>query len=218
MVPEDSLARSEEPTTCPFQSQKNPVHTLNHISLRRILILFFHLRVRYFEKYFIFRLYNQNIVRISQLSHACYMPSSHSPWFYHPNTTLWEYKLWSSSLGNFPYNLVNSSLLCRKIQLGTLFPNTLILCSYLNVRDQISGPNKTKGKIKVILYSILISNAVWFNYWLNNPFFFCFPEINYTEIIKLLIYYDNLFPLTNTVTCLSIYLEKWSLTFLIPLK
>jgi polysaccharide pyruvyl transferase WcaK-like protein len=44
-----------------------------------------------------------------------------------------RYKLWSYSLCSF--------------LLSTLFSNTLILCSSLNVRDQVSHPYRTTGKI-----------------------------------------------------------------------
>jgi hypothetical protein len=41
-------------------------------------------------------------------------------------------------------------LLGPNILLSTLFSNTLNLCSSLNVRDQISHPYKTTGKIIVL--------------------------------------------------------------------
>jgi hypothetical protein len=45
---------------------------------------------------------------------------------------------------------VTSSLLGPNILLSTLFSNTLSLCSYLNVRDQVSHPYKTTGRIMVL--------------------------------------------------------------------
>jgi hypothetical protein len=61
-----------------------------------------------------------------------------------------EYKLWSFSLCNFLHYPVASSLFGPNILLRILFPNTLSLCSSLNVRDQISHPYKTPGRIAVL--------------------------------------------------------------------
>jgi hypothetical protein len=41
------------------------------------------------------------------------------------------------------------SLFVRNILLGTLFSNTLSLWSSLNIRDQVSHPYKTTGRIMV---------------------------------------------------------------------
>jgi hypothetical protein len=50
---------------------------------------------------------------------------------------------------------VNSHPLGPYIILGTLLSNTLSLSSFLNLRDQVSHPYKTIGKIAV-LYVLLI--------------------------------------------------------------
>jgi hypothetical protein len=42
---------------------------------------------------------------------------------------------------------VTSSLLGPHILLRTLFSNTLSLCSFFNVRDQVSNPHNTTGRI-----------------------------------------------------------------------
>jgi hypothetical protein len=54
-----------------------------------------------------------------------------------------EYKLWSSPLCNVLHGPVTSSLLGPNILLSTLFSNTPSLCSFLNVRHQVSHPYKT---------------------------------------------------------------------------
>jgi hypothetical protein len=64
-----------------------------------------------------------------------------------------EYKLWSSSLCSFIQSPVTSSLLGPNIYLSTLFSNTLSLCPSLKVRDHVSHPYRTTGKI-IILYII----------------------------------------------------------------
>jgi hypothetical protein len=60
-----------------------------------------------------------------------------------------EYILWSSSLRSFLQPPVTSSVFGPNILLNTLFSNTLSLCSSLNVRDQVSHPYRTTGKIIV---------------------------------------------------------------------
>jgi hypothetical protein len=60
-----------------------------------------------------------------------------------------EYKLCSSSLFNFLHPPVTPSLFGRNILLSTLFSNTLSLCSSLNVRDHVSHPYRSRGKIIV---------------------------------------------------------------------
>jgi hypothetical protein len=60
-----------------------------------------------------------------------------------------EHKLWSPSLCSFLHPLVTSSLFGPNILLSTLFSNTPNLCSSLNVRDQVSHPYNTPGKIIV---------------------------------------------------------------------
>jgi hypothetical protein len=61
-----------------------------------------------------------------------------------------EYRSLSSSLCILLYSPVTSSLLGPNIVLSTLFSNTLSLCSSLSVRDQVSHPYKTTGKITVL--------------------------------------------------------------------
>ena len=59
-----------------------------------------------------------------------------------------EQRSLSSSLFSFLHSPVTSSLFGPNIILNTLFSDTLSLCSYLNVSDQVSHPYKT-GKIVV---------------------------------------------------------------------
>jgi hypothetical protein len=66
-----------------------------------------------------------------------------------------EYKLCSSSFYNFPHSLVTSSLFGPNILLVTLFSNTLSLRSFLKVRDQVSHPYKTTGRIMAYVMVIL---------------------------------------------------------------
>jgi hypothetical protein len=70
-----------------------------------------------------------------------------------------EYKLRSSSLRSFLQPPVTSSLLGPNILLSTLFSNTLSLRFSFNIRDQVSHPYRTTGKI--IAYTF-IKMRKWF--------------------------------------------------------
>jgi hypothetical protein len=91
----------------------------------------------------------------SSYRHSFYIPyPSHPPWLYHSNYT-WRrvHNLWSllcSSLQLY----ITSSLFIPNIFLGTLFSHTLSLCSFYNVRDQVSHPYRTTGKI-IPLYILI---------------------------------------------------------------
>ena len=65
-----------------------------------------------------------------------------------------EYRSLSSSLCSFLHSPVISSLLGPIMLFNTLFSNTLRLPSCLNVRDQVSLPYKTTGKI-IVLYILI---------------------------------------------------------------
>ena len=67
-----------------------------------------------------------------------------------------EYKLWSFSLRHLLHSPVTSSLLESYIFLSTLFLNTHSLYSFLNIRNQVSYPHKTNGKI-IILCTLVFS-------------------------------------------------------------
>jgi hypothetical protein len=53
-------------------------------------------------------------------------------------------------LCNFLHSPVTSALVGPNILLSTLCSNTLILCSSLNVRDQVPHPYKTNGRIMIL--------------------------------------------------------------------
>jgi hypothetical protein len=63
-----------------------------------------------------------------------------------------EYNLWCFLFCNFFQPITISSLLSPNTLLSTLFSNTFSLCSSPNVRDQVSHPYKTTGKITVFVY------------------------------------------------------------------
>jgi hypothetical protein len=110
---------------------------LDLIYLRALLILSFHpcigLPSGIFPSCFPIK-----ILYAFLFSHACYMPCPSHP----------------SNYSNYIWQSIISSLLGPNILLSTLLSNTLSLCSSFNVRDQVSHPYKTTGKI--IVFYILI--------------------------------------------------------------
>jgi hypothetical protein len=71
-----------------------------------------------------------------------------------------------------------SSILCSNIHLFTLFSNTLNV-TYHNVRDQVSHPYKTKGKIMVLyilIYLVLVRK--WEDKRLWREWYQVFPKFN----------------------------------------
>jgi hypothetical protein len=57
-----------------------------------------------------------------------------------------EQRLWSKSICSFLRSSVSSSLLNPNIFLSNLFSNTLFLCPFLNMRDQVTHTYKTTDK------------------------------------------------------------------------
>jgi hypothetical protein len=70
-----------------------------------------------------------------------------------------ENKLCSSSWCSFLHPPVTSPPFGPNVLLSTLFSNTLSLCSSLNVRDHVSHPYRTAGKIIVIFWPLHSSTA-----------------------------------------------------------
>ena len=102
----------------------------------------------------------QNPVYASPLPDTCYMPRpSHPSRFNRLKILGEEYRSLSSSLCNFLHSPVTSSLLGPNILLSTLFSNTLSLRSSLIVRDQVSHPYKSTGKIIIL--------CIWPTYYLR---------------------------------------------------
>jgi len=77
------------------------------------------------------------------------------------------YRSRSSSICNFLYSPITSSLLGPNILLNTLFSNTVSLHSSFNVRDHVPHPCKTIGKIIVRYILIVVGTAAC--YGLDGP-------------------------------------------------
>jgi hypothetical protein len=140
-------------------------------SLRRTRCMFLQLPISCFLKFSVlsssqlclylpsglpFKVSYYNFVCVCHLPHASYiLHSSHCPWFDCP-VFVEEYKLWLSSLCSFIQPSVYSSLLGLHILFSTLLSSTLILCSFQNMRDQVSQPCEIFGKVTVLYILILI--------------------------------------------------------------
>jgi hypothetical protein len=89
-----------------------------------------------------------------------------------------EYKSQCSLWCSFLHPLVTSYLLGPNIHLSTLSSNTLSLCSSLKVRDQVSHPYITSGKI-ITLHILIVAffdsrwkdTRFWAKWWLALPEF-----------------------------------------------
>jgi hypothetical protein len=122
-----------------------PATTSKSISVRSILILSSHLKLG-IQSCIFPKGFPINFLFISHLPHARYMPRpSHPSWFDCPNI------IWLSTNYESPrYAVFSSFLFGPNIPLSTLFSNTLNLYCSFNVRDQVSHPYKTAGKIIVL--------------------------------------------------------------------
>ena len=146
-----SLPHSRVPATCPFSEpdESSPCHPypLPEVHLDIILP-----STSGFSKWRVsLRFPHQNPVYTSALTHAAAY-SAHPILLDLITRIIFgeEYRSRSSSLCSILHSLLTSFLLGQNIILSTLFSNTLSLRSSLKVRDQVSHPYKTTGKIKAL--------------------------------------------------------------------
>jgi hypothetical protein len=108
----------------------------------------------------------------------CVPHSAHPSWLNHTKIIWWE-----TQVKKFPPCIhlpppIISSFLGPNTPFSTPFSNTLSLCYSLNVRDQVSNPYKTKGKITV-LYTLMFffcdsrweNKIFWGEWWQEWPEF-----------------------------------------------
>jgi hypothetical protein len=96
-------------------------------------------------------------VKTSPLPHACHMSRPpHPPWFNHPNNIRWRIQAVKFIIMQFyPWSI----FLPFRSNINTLFSETLSLCSSLEMKDQVSHPYNTTGKITVLY--ILVFNFLY---------------------------------------------------------
>jgi hypothetical protein len=91
----------------------------------------------------------------------------HSPWLNHSNFT-WRRVQVMKLLIVYFLQPRTSSLLGPNILFSILFWNTFSLCSSINIRDQMSHPYRTTGKIIVLyvpIFMFLVSRGEDKRFW-----------------------------------------------------
>jgi hypothetical protein len=137
----------------PILSQFNPVYT----------IPFYHSKIHFNIVHpptswsswwsLSFWLSHQYPICIPSRPHSCYMPClSHPLWLDHSNYVWQEVKVMKLLIMQFPPISVTSHLFGPNILLSILFSNT-----FLNVREQVSHPYRTTGKI-IVLYILILDS------------------------------------------------------------
>jgi hypothetical protein len=168
------------PPSVPILSQLDPIHAPHPTSWRSILILSSHLNLGLPSGLFPsgFPIKTLYTPLPSPVRATC---SAHLIILYLITRTIFgeQYRSLSSSLCSFPHAPITSSMLYPNSPLYTLFSNTLSLRSSLNVSDQVSRPNKTTGKIKVLY--IFFLNRCYNPWWVLACFTISFHHLLYLQ-------------------------------------
>jgi hypothetical protein len=87
-------------------------------------------------------------------SHTCYVPYPSHLWILSPPNNTW----WRAQIMNL-HPSVTYALSGPNPPLSTLFSDTLSLCFYLNVRDQVSHPYKQQAKVQSVYFVVYIFDS-----------------------------------------------------------
>jgi len=132
-------------------SQLHPVHTFSPCFSKIHSNIIFQSTSSSCDRSLPFRISNQNLLCISHLSHAIYMPHpSHPLWLDHSNKVWWRVQVMKLRIMQSSPASTVSPRLGPNILLSTLFWKTLNLGSSLFVTEQFSHLYKTISKIKVL--------------------------------------------------------------------
>jgi len=140
----------KSPPWIPILSQMNPAHNFPPYFSKIHYNITLPSMTRYPKWFLSFRFSDQHFVCISHHFHRCYTPyPSHAPWLDHPNKIWWSVQVMKLII------MQSSPVFChiisfRSILLSTPFSYKFSLCYSLSVRQQVSHPYKTTGKITVV--------------------------------------------------------------------
>jgi hypothetical protein len=140
----------KSPPLVPILSQTNPVHTFLPYFPKIHFNIIIPPTTWSIEWFLPFRFSRPKFCMISHSSHACHMVRPSHP----PNTNYIRCRVQAMKLlimRSSPASRHFLPLRSKNILLSTLFWNTLSLCSFLSVTDQVSHPYKTIGKITLLI-------------------------------------------------------------------
>jgi hypothetical protein len=155
MEPVGSLPCSQEPSTGPYlePNQSSPYHPILSF-LRSVLILSTLLRRGLTSGFFPLAFPTRSYI-YSSSPHSCYMLCpSHTPSLGHSDYTCRRVQVTKLLIMQFSQTSCHPIPLGSNIFLSILVSNTLNLYFSLNVRDQVSHPYRTTGKI-IVLYILI---------------------------------------------------------------